>query len=93
MACLNRIGRTAAGSLPRCTNAVMLGFKQFRHAAITIAGIELMHRIHQGQFGYDDSVFEVELRPRSGMQCSEHEGSTLYQGCSMLVLPICTGTS
>jgi hypothetical protein len=30
--------------------AVMLGFK-FRHAAITIAGIELMHRIRKGQFG------------------------------------------
>jgi len=30
--------------------AVMLGFKQFRHAAITIAGIELMHRIRKGQF-------------------------------------------
>jgi hypothetical protein len=27
------------------------GFKQFRHAAITIAGIELMHRIRKGQFG------------------------------------------
>ena len=31
--------------------AVMLGFKGFRHAAITIAGIELMHRIRNGQFG------------------------------------------
>ena len=31
--------------------AVMLGFKSFRHAAITIAGIELMHRIRKGQFG------------------------------------------
>ena len=31
--------------------AVMLGFKDFRHAAITIAGIELMHRIRKGQFG------------------------------------------
>ena len=31
--------------------AVMLGFKQFRHATITIAGIELMHRIRKGQFG------------------------------------------
>jgi transposase-like protein len=31
--------------------AVMLGFKQFRHAAIAIAGIELMHRIRKGQFG------------------------------------------
>jgi transposase-like protein len=31
--------------------AVMLGLKQFRDAAITIAGIELMHRIRKGQFG------------------------------------------
>jgi hypothetical protein len=31
--------------------AVMLGFKQFRHAAIRIAGIELMHRIHKRQCG------------------------------------------
>ena len=31
--------------------AVMLGFKPFRNAAITIAGIELMHRIRKGQFG------------------------------------------
>ena len=31
--------------------AVMLGFKGFKTAAITIAGIELMHRIRKGQFG------------------------------------------
>ena len=31
--------------------AVMLGFKEFRNAAITIAGIELLHRIRKGQFG------------------------------------------
>jgi transposase-like protein len=31
--------------------AVMLGFKQLRNAVITIAGIELMHRIRKGQFG------------------------------------------
>jgi transposase-like protein len=30
--------------------AVMLGFKDFTKAAITIAGIELMHRIRKGQF-------------------------------------------
>jgi transposase-like protein len=29
--------------------AVMLGFKEFRNAAI--AGIELLHRIRKGQFG------------------------------------------
>ena len=28
----------------------MLGFKQFRTAAITIAGVELLHRIRKGQF-------------------------------------------
>ena len=27
-----------------------LGFKQFTSAAITIAGIELLHRIRKGQF-------------------------------------------
>jgi transposase-like protein len=30
--------------------AVMLGFKQFRNAVITVAGFELMHRIRKGQF-------------------------------------------
>jgi len=29
----------------------MLGFKQFRNAAVTIAGIELMHCIRKEQFG------------------------------------------
>jgi len=29
----------------------MLGFKEFRNAAITIAGIELLHRIRKRQFG------------------------------------------
>jgi transposase-like protein len=31
--------------------AVMLGFKQFCNATITIAGIELMHLVRKGQFG------------------------------------------
>jgi transposase-like protein len=31
--------------------AVMLGFKGFRHAAITLAGIKPMHRIRAGRFG------------------------------------------
>jgi hypothetical protein len=33
--------------------------------------LELMHRIHKGRgsLGYEVSVFEVELRPQSGMQC------------------------
>ena len=28
----------------------MLGFKRFRNAAVTISGIELMHRIRKAQF-------------------------------------------
>jgi hypothetical protein len=28
----------------------MLGFKNFDYAAITIAGVELLHRIRKGQF-------------------------------------------
>jgi transposase-like protein len=31
----------------------MLGFKNFQSAAITIAGVELLHRIHKGQFALD----------------------------------------
>jgi transposase-like protein len=34
----------------RC--ASMAGFKSFGNAAITIAGIELAHRIHKGQFSF-----------------------------------------
>jgi transposase-like protein len=30
--------------------AVMIGFEDSKKAAITIAGIELMHRIRKGQF-------------------------------------------
>jgi hypothetical protein len=28
----------------------MFGFKRFKNAAITLAGIELMHRIRKGRF-------------------------------------------
>ena len=34
----------------RC--AAMAGFKSFANAAITLAGIELAHRIHRGQFSF-----------------------------------------
>jgi IS6 family transposase len=30
--------------------ALMLGFKRFRHASITMSGVEFMHRIGKGQF-------------------------------------------
>jgi transposase-like protein len=41
--------------------AVMVGFKRFRNAAITIAGFELMHRIRKGQF----ALGHLELQGRT----------------------------
>jgi hypothetical protein len=55
--------------------AVMLGFKQFRNAAITIAGIELMHRIRKGQFDLRRLGVQGGLRPESGTRYSEPKGS------------------
>jgi transposase-like protein len=39
----------------------MLGFKRFRTAAVTIAGVELLRRIHKGQF----SLTRLRLKDRS----------------------------
>jgi transposase-like protein len=38
-------------AVQRQRTAVVLGFQRFQHAAIIIAGIELMHRIRKKQFG------------------------------------------
>jgi transposase-like protein len=38
---------------------VMLAFKRFRNAAVTIAGIELMHRIRKGQFDVRSNLKET----------------------------------
>src|SRR5277367_5206236 len=43
--------------------ATMLGFKGFAIAAITIAGIELMHRIRKGQFGLGGLGVQGRLAP------------------------------
>src|ERR1700740_2947600 len=43
--------------------ASMLGFKGFATAAITIAGIELMHRIRKGQFGLGRLGVQGRLAP------------------------------
>ena len=41
----------------------MLGFKVFRNAAVTIAGIELMHRIRKGQFALGPLDFQGRTAP------------------------------
>ena len=46
----------------------MLGFKGFRTAAITITGIELLRRIHKGQFNLGRLASKIEVRPPSGMR-------------------------
>ena len=43
--------------------AVMLGLKQFRNAVITIAGIELMHRIRKRQFGLRRFILQGRIVP------------------------------
>lgn len=46
---------------------VMLGFKRFRNAAVTISGIKLMHRIRKGQFDVSSvHLNAIPLRPRFG---------------------------
>jgi len=42
------IGRITATSNPRIN--AMLGLKRYRTSAVTMPGIELMHRIRKGQF-------------------------------------------
>jgi IS6 family transposase len=41
----------------------MLGFKKFESAAITIAGIELLRRIHKEQFTLDRLQFNGQAAP------------------------------
>jgi transposase-like protein len=38
---------------------IMLGFKRFKNATVVIAGIELMHRIHKGQFDIRSNLKET----------------------------------
>ena len=47
----------------------MLGFKIFESAAIAIAGVELLRRIHKDQFALNRLPSKVKLRPPSGMLC------------------------
>jgi transposase-like protein len=44
----------------------MLGFKWFTTAAIVIAGIEMLRRIHQGHSTSAGYTSKIEVRPLSG---------------------------
>ena len=43
----------------------MLSFKKFRRATVTIAGIELLHRIHENQ--YDLSKLQIQNKSTPAM--------------------------
>jgi hypothetical protein len=47
----------------------MLGFKVFARAAVTIAGVELLHRIRKASSICGVCVLRAKLSPRSGTRC------------------------
>jgi hypothetical protein len=67
----------------------MLGFKRFDYAAITIAGVELLRRIHKGQFALDPYAAKTTLRPLSGTLSSLYR-SILLQDLTLPIENICT---
>lgn len=47
--------------IKQCIN-LMLGFKKFGNAAVTISGVELAHKIRKGQFNTDQLTRGVKVR-------------------------------
>jgi hypothetical protein len=68
----------------------MLGFKRFRRAATTIAGIELMHRIRKGQFKLGKLRVKNKPRLRFGMQCLARDPRQAPERFFALISSICT---
>jgi hypothetical protein len=72
-------------------NAVMLGFREFRNAAITIAGIELLHCIRKGQFGLGCLSVQGQAAPEGLERRAWCLGSPWRdQEAFLLVTAICT---
>ena len=59
--------------------APMLGFKIFKRAAVTSAGIELLHRIGKGQFDLGRLGVQDQAAPPSGPRCYRLEIRKLTQ--------------
>jgi transposase-like protein len=70
----------------RC--ASMAGFKSFRCAAITLAGIELAHRIRRGNSR--SGAAGIGTSDRSSRSGNEHSPSTLPNGKSQMACPALT---
>ena len=58
----------------------MLGFKWFKTAAVTIAGLELLRRIHKGQFNLTRLRLKIDVRPPSGMRGWRHGEANPVEG-------------
>jgi DDE domain len=68
----------------------MLGFKRFRTAAVTIAGIELLRRIHKGQFNLGSLHPKGLLAPASPLsQAPAPRGTTHPLGQTLIVTAGC----
>ncbi len=69
----------------------MLGFQRFYNARRVIAGIELMQKIHKGQFAAPAAF--VRIQRRSGVEYSplnDHVEGRI--GAVLSCIPICTAT-
>jgi hypothetical protein len=71
---------------------VMLGFKRFRNAAVTLSGIELMHRIRKGQFDLTACPSKIPFRPRFGWRFSQFVKISEEWSDFSPAYPICTTT-
>jgi hypothetical protein len=61
----------------------------FDRAAITLAGIERLHRIRKGQFALGNMRLRANVRLQAGMQCSQRDiwhqeeiGSSKFGNCT-----------
>jgi transposase-like protein len=61
------------------TKRTMLGFKSFKRAAVTIAGVELLQRIRKGQFDLGRLGVRASPLPSSGPRCYQLEIQKLKQ--------------
>jgi len=57
----------------------MLGFKSFSSASVTIAGVELLRRIHKGQFSF------------SGLRLKDHTAPALWNAVLAAVWGLWSG--
>jgi DDE domain len=70
----------------------MLGFKKFRRAATTIAGIELMHRIRKGQIQTRQASRQKQNRFRDLERSARRVTSADFQASDCSAYNVCTTT-